>query len=253
MKNINIRKLVFITFGLVITLSTNLVSQDANPSKTQESPKQSSVREPQKCDNDWLKESAKSPSAIALHERLVNNKKNYREIMTERDAVYKSSAKIPLEKAKFLYEKVANNSKDYDEIFSEAAKSKDSSLVPYLKARMECNYDSKIIIEVTLVPLGETQYVDSSIEELKSDEPAARSWATWKLVRFKTKEAYRALYETLDDDRNRDPVPDDDAPIMPQSWVTKDILADFVDNPPKDRQSTAAWKDWFKNNHLIDD
>lgn len=137
-------------------------------------------------------------------------------------------------------------------ILQDAVTTGDRSIVPYLKARKELGLGPAQYLDIALVALGETQYVDLAIEELRSENAAVRYHAIWRLARFKTKESYRKLYELLDDVAVRDPNPDDDQPIETLSWVTKEILFTTVENPPSSRQSTEAWKTWFKENHLID-
>jgi HEAT repeat protein len=128
----------------------------------------------------------------------------------------------------------------------------DRSVIPYLKARLEGGYGPPHHLDIALVSLGETQYVDKAIKELESEDYMTKVYAIWKLARFKTKESYRKLYELLDDVTPRDDYPEDDAIIQTLSVVTKRQMASAVENPPSDQDSTAAWKEWFKKNHLID-
>lgn len=156
--------------------------------------------------------------------------------------------------SKELHERFIETSSTNEEvqILQDAVKSDDRSIVPYLKARRDFGLGPAQHIDIALVALGETQYVDLAIEELNSEDPVVRYYAVWRLARFKTKASYQKLYELLDDVKNRDPVPDDDQPIETMSWVTKDILYSAVDDPPSDKYGTKAWKKWFKKNDLID-
>lgn len=153
-----------------------------------------------------------------------------------------------------MHERFINDREGSDgvKILQDAVTIGDRSVVPYLKARKELGLGPAQYLDIALVALGEKQYVDLAINELKSENATVRYYAIWKLARFKTKESYRKLYELLDDVTVRDPDPDDDQPIETSSWVTKEILFTTVQNPPSSRQSTEAWKEWFKKHHLID-
>ena len=139
---------------------------------------------------------------------------------------------------------------DHSDVILEAAKTKDKGLVPYLKKLLECKYSvSPLVVEVALVSLGESEYVDKTIGELKSKDTTVQSYAVWKLARFKTKDSYKKLYELLDDNTNRQgPVNDyTDYIIPPLSLVAMEELSSTVDDPPKDQYSVVAWKKWFEN------
>ncbi|MEZ5428183.1 MAG: HEAT repeat domain-containing protein [Pyrinomonadaceae bacterium] len=156
--------------------------------------------------------------------------------------------------SKTLHERLseATSQKDFSRYLSDAVLVGDRSIIPYLKARLEGNFGDDQILEIALVNLGETQYVNETIEELKSEDYLVQYRAIWKLARFKTTESYRKLYELLDDNTNRDKNPDDDAVVRTLSQVTKDELFSTVENPPSDQNSTEAWKEWFKSRHLIE-
>jgi hypothetical protein len=136
-------------------------------------------------------------------------------------------------------------------ILEDALLDGDRSVIPYLKARKEVNMGPPHYLDIALVRFGETQYVDLAIEDTKSVDRNKRYWATWKLVRFKTKAAYQRLYEMLDDESNRGGSGDDYG-TRTVSQVTTDQLFAGVEDPPKDRHSTEAWKEWFKKNNLLD-
>lgn len=118
----------------------------------------------------------------------------------------------------------------------------DRSVIPYLKARKERGMGPPQYLEIALVRFGETQYVDLAIEETKSVDRTKRYWATWKLIRFKTQAAYQRLYEMLDDESNRGGGSGDDYGTRTVSQVTTDLLFSEVEDLPKDRHSTEAWK-----------
>jgi hypothetical protein len=107
---------------------------------------------------------------------------------------------------------------------------------------------------VALVHLGETQYVDEAVKELKSSDAMDRHYAVWKLARFKTRESYRKLYELLDDNTNRDHDPFDGQNVLPLSWVTIEVLLTIEKDPPKvkERHDTEGWKAWFVKNKLVE-
>jgi len=134
---------------------------------------------------------------------------------------------------------------------NDAVKTGDKSLVPYLKMRMQCYFGPTHSLDIALVALGETQYVDKAIKQVETGNHVVRYWAVWKLVRFKTKESYQKLYELLDDDKIPDQHKAKDASVGSLSEVTKTHLFREVDNPPSDRYSTEAWKAWFRKNHVV--
>jgi len=156
---------------------------------------------------------------------------------------------------KALHERLSKADEEgFKKALSEVVAAKDRSVVPYLKARLALYSDSAFYIEVSLMRLGEKDYFDKAVAELSSDDPAIRTYAVWKLSLAKTKEAYRKLYELLDDERVRDDDPDDDMLIQSLSDVVKDRLASTEEDVPKGKSArdTAAWKDWFVQKHLID-
>jgi hypothetical protein len=141
-------------------------------------------------------------------------------------------------------------------ILQAAVKSGDRSIVPYLEARREMRLGPAQELDLALVALGATEYVNSAIEDLKSEDAGTRYWAVWRLARFNTKEAFRKLYELLDDNKSRDDHRGaNDYVIEPMSWVTMEILSSTVEDPPKDKDAhnAAAWKAWFaRNKQLIE-
>ena len=141
------------------------------------------------------------------------------------------------------------------EILQEAVKTGDRGIIPYLKARRELGLGPAQHLDLALVALGETQYVDNAIEDLKSSAYVIQVDAIWRLARFKTKESYRKLYELLDDETNRATALDTHSIVRTLASVTKDELLATVEDPPKgkDAYDTAAWKAWFaKNKQLIE-
>jgi hypothetical protein len=156
-----------------------------------------------------------------------------------------------------LHQRLSNTVVENERIsfIQEAVRAGDRSVVPYLKARLEGGFGPANYLDVGLVALGESSYVDKAIEELKSNNYVVQVDAIWKLTRFKTKESYRKLYDLLDDMTNRDPDPNDDALYRPLAYVVMDELSSTVENPPKGKGSNdaAAWKAWFaRNKQLIE-
>lgn len=144
---------------------------------------------------------------------------------------------------------------DFSQIISEIVRANDRSVIPYLKARLVVFDRRNLDIEVALVKLGDREYFDKAVTDLSSTDVILPYYAVWKLSLFKTKEAYRKLYELLDDETNRDENPSDDAVIETLSSIVKDRLAQTVDNPPQgmDKYNTKVWKAWFaRNKRLIE-
>lgn len=158
---------------------------------------------------------------------------------------------------KNLDERLSAVSKDNDfsQIISEIVRANDRSVIPYLKARLVVYDRRNLDIEVALVKLGDTEYFNKAVTDLSSRDVVVPYYAVWKLSLFKTKEAYRKLFELLDDETNRDDNPNDDAVIETISSIVKDRLAQTVDNPPQgmEKYNTKVWKAWFaRNKHLIE-
>lgn len=143
---------------------------------------------------------------------------------------------------------------DFTRALDNVVSSGDKSVIPYLKARLDADHSGKNEIEVALVRLGETEYFDRAVEELSSRDVTIQNVAIWKLSMFKTKEAYRKLYELLDDESVRDVDGHGDYVVPSLAFMVKDRLASTVQSPPIGgyKYSTTAWKAWFeKNRHLI--
>jgi hypothetical protein len=154
--------------------------------------------------------------------------------------------------SRFLHERLSSPGTDCESALNDAVLQGDKSIIPYLKARKEGGFGPAQYIDLALVALGETRYVDLAIEETRSEDPATRSWATWRLVKFKTKASYQRLYEMLDDVKYGNVPKDVDYLIDSMSRVTMDWLSSEVEDPPKNRSNVAEWKEWFKKNNLID-
>jgi hypothetical protein len=143
----------------------------------------------------------------------------------------------------------------FSQAISEIVQANDRSLVPYLKARLILNNEGWVYIEVALVRLGEREYFDKTVAELKSKDIMIPYYAVWKLSLLKTKDAYRLLYELLDDETPRVEKQSIDFHVQTLSALVKERLASMADNPPKgiDVYETKAWKAWFaRNKHLIE-
>jgi hypothetical protein len=148
-----------------------------------------------------------------------------------------------------------SSGKERSRLLSDAVQAGDSSIIPYLIAAVAANWSGSPELEVALVQLGEKEYFDKTVTELSSKDATVRYYAIWKLAMFKTKGAYRKLYELLDDEAVRDDGDHGDYIVLPLAHIAKERLASTVDNPPKgkDAYDTAAWKAWFaKNKHLIE-
>ena len=159
--------------------------------------------------------------------------------------------------AKALHERLSRNLSEIEvsKALDYVVASGDKSVVPYLRARLKADYGSKSEIEVALVRLGESEYFTKTLDELSSEDVSVQNLAVRKLSMFKTKEAYRKLYQLLDDEKVRDRGGHGDYIVPSLAYMVKDRLALTVENPPvgADKYSTAAWKAWFQiNRHLID-
>lgn len=149
----------------------------------------------------------------------------------------------------------AATSEEFSQAISEIIQRNDRIVVPYLKARLVLDNEGWVYIEVALVHLGEREYFDKTVEELKSKDIVVPYYAVWKLSLFKTKEAYRKLFELLDDETPRVEKQAIDAQVLTLSGLVKDRLASTEDNPPKGANvyDTKAWKAWLaRNKHLIE-
>jgi hypothetical protein len=94
------------------------------------------------------------------------------------------------------------------------------------------------------------------MNRLSSTEVLLRIVAVEKLARIGTKDAYRKLYDLLDENTVSDPGPTNrDYITPPLSWYVMERLMGIVENPPTgpNRYSVEVWKSWFeKNKHLIE-
>lgn len=183
--------------------------------------------------------------------REVRLEKVQREQIAIEKAANSSSA------SRALHDRVSTSatSQEQTDAIVEAGRTGDKAVIPYLKALVAANDSRSYEVEIALVHLGNNEYFSKTVVELSSEDPGVRYYAIGKLSRFKTKEAYRKLYELLDDDTDRDDNPKDDAIIRTNAEVVKDWLASTVENPPtaSDQCKTAKWKEWFeKNKHLIE-
>lgn len=129
----------------------------------------------------------------------------------------------------------------------------ETRIVPYLKAHLEqyrvCNDE----IQVALVKLGEDEYYQRILLEIRSDEPSFRVRAIRKLAQIKSKESYRKLYELLDDTSGSKQ--GSDYVIAPLNHYVMESLLQTVEDPPtgSKRYDPEVWKAWFeKNRHLIE-
>lgn len=136
-------------------------------------------------------------------------------------------------------------------VMSESVAAGDKTVVPYLKARLEANYFGKNDTEIALVRLGEKEYLDKTIGELSSTDDGIRSAAVWKLSMFKTREAYRKLYELLDDETVQDGKDHGDYLVPSLSRLVMEKLASSVENPPHRTHDKAEWKAWFARNKSL--
>lgn len=174
----------------------------------------------------------------------------------DRAAMNKAMSSSP--PARALHERLLQtglSERDLSPAMAKVISAGDRSVIPYLKARLNADYGGRSQIEVVLVRLGEKEYVDEAIRELASDNFNIQHLALWKLSMFGTREAYRKLYELLDDESPRGKVGDRHFLVRSWAYMVKDTLAATAEDPPQgaDRYSTAAWKAWFeKNRHLID-
>lgn len=140
-------------------------------------------------------------------------------------------------------------------LLSEAVRTRDLSVIPYLRALIKANWDGLFDVDVTLVKLGEMDIFDKIVRDTRSDVPRDRYTAIAKLAQIKSKDSYRKLYELLDDESFPKGRVDGDSILQSTSALVMDQLSITVANPPKgsDRFDKNAWKAWFeKNRHLID-
>ena len=255
-KNTNMKKYIVGAFGWLIIFSACVSAQwvDSGRATLENQKKRDAEAEKRRRKEEALMAAANSnPTSRVLHERLVSAVLKAGE--SEKILMEATNANLA---SKALHQRLISSVAEPEmiKILQEAVKTGDRSIVPYLNARWEMGLGPAQHLDIALVALGETQYVDKTIEDLKSEDAAIRYYAVWRLARFNTKESYRKLYELLDDDASRDDHRGaDDYVIMPMSWVTMEILRSTVKGPPrgKDAADRAAWKAWFqKNKHLID-
>lgn len=150
----------------------------------------------------------------------------------------------------------ARSTLECENALKEYVSSENKSIVPYLKAQMEVGSGCQIEIQVALVKLGELDYLNKIIQDLSSQTIVNRIIAVEMLAKIGSKEAYKKLFELLDDNEDMNPgLMNRDYVVPPLSRYTVEWLGKTVANPVtgKDRYSVEAWKEWFeRNRHLID-
>lgn len=167
--------------------------------------------------------------------------------------------------AKALQEQANGNAVNF---IAEAAKSGDKALLPHLKV-LAADKEARVRkgsaayeAHIALAKLGDAEVLPEVFNELEVEDPSVQSTAIAKLVQIGGKEAYRKLYQLLDDlgkpATNQDKSACDVVHI-PTAWVVINHLRESVSNPPRDAKGsldhydTSLWKAWFeKNKHLIE-
>ncbi len=150
------------------------------------------------------------------------------------------------------------------DLIAEATKTGDPALKPHLKV-LAVERESRISIgsagsqaHIALAKLGDMEAFSEILAELNDDEIWVQDTAIAKLARIGGKQAYRKLYELLDDMTNRDKSVDD-LIIRPKAFMVMRQLGEIIENPPRlpngliNDLEVAPWKAWFaKNKHLIE-
>lgn len=172
---------------------------------------------------------------------------------TNRAAMEKSFIDYP--QAKDLRDVLmsATTSQDCSQAIYPFVEQNERRIIPYLKTHLELYNVCKSEINVALVRMGEDEYYQRILSELKSDVPVVRVKAIEKLSLLKSKESYRKLYELLDDTSGGKS--GSDYIVRQMNYYVMDRLLRTVENPPTGptRYDPAVWKAWFeKNKHLIE-
>lgn len=136
----------------------------------------------------------------------------------------------------------------------DASNTGDVSLIPLLELYVG---KSRSFADVALIKLGKTEYLSHIIDQTRKEETlATRYYAIRKLVLIKKKEAYKRLYELLDETE----IPNcelDDESYAPISTVVMGELSKVADNPPTkkglfpDEKSIFLWKKWFTDHKKL--
>ena len=160
--------------------------------------------------------------------------------------------------AKYLESQVAEG--NYKAI-SQAADLGDLTLIPYLKqltrnvkARINPN-SASFQAHIALAKLGNTEALREIINEVDDKDFAIQDVALTKLSLIGGKDAFKKLYELLDDTapRQRESLC---VIFFSRSVTAMGALQKMVTDPPTRKVGdiyVQVWKDWFeKNKHLID-
>jgi HEAT repeat protein len=146
----------------------------------------------------------------------------------------------------------------------EATKTEDPALIPHLKVlASDEKWRSKtgraeFQAHIALAKLGEPVALQEIFSEVDSRDYLIRSAAVAKLAQIGSKDAYRQLYELLDDTTVRDDNKANDVIIYPNSKLVMEELGKIFKDVPRRPNGvvsydTAAWKAWFeKNKRLIE-
>ena len=155
----------------------------------------------------------------------------------------------------------------------EAGKTGDRTLIPHLRVLADdkghlgglTSYErmprsqpnsAAFLAHIALAKLGDSNVLPEVFAELESVDAMTQDAAVAKLGQIGGKEAYRKLFQLLDDTSSRSHPPDN--PVIPIAEHAMDVLSDlFSDTPRKPNGMTnydrADWKTWAaKNKHLID-
>lgn len=199
-------------------------------------------------------------TSISFAQGITEEFERRQEQTRQREAALQQAANAS-PSAKTLKAKVDAQESD---VILEAAKTGDQSLKPYLKLlaadkeRRSRNGSAAFQAHIALAKLGDKEVLPEIFAELNASEVWVQDAAIAKLARIGGKEAYRKLYELLDDMTNRDKIIDDDV-IRPKAFTVMRQLGEVVENPPRfpngliQDLEVAPWKAWFaKNKHLIE-
>jgi hypothetical protein len=107
------------------------------------------------------------------------------------------------------------------------------------------------LAHIALAKLGDPDVLPEVFAELESPDFLAQDAATAKLGAIGGKEAYRKLFQLLDDTTPRPSTARDEI-TLPRSAHAMGALSQLFDDTPKSGDR-AAWKAWAaKNKHLIE-